>query len=227
MANEDFTTWTEVDEATYLSVTSSRVTFAGYPATLDTTCVYKDLGAGFYSGDFKFRIGPIEVTDASSTNARIYLFSVSLTLPGSGAQQSGRLGIRWTYDTAYRLELAYNAAANNSTTADASDLTSFALDTPVYVEVERASGVVTAKIYSDAYSTLVDTLSITPAVTSAYRYACAASSYRIGSGATIGGYVENVDLDPSPPAITKLKLLAHPSSGSAGSAMGVSYGRGN
>lgn len=198
MANQDLTTWTEVDPNGWLSVTSSTITFTGLTAADDTTCVYKDQGAAFYSGNFKFRVGPIQVTAVSDLEtSKAYFFSVSLTLPGSSAQQTGRLGIRHRGTTTEAfIELSYNAAANNSATPDAADSYSTG-GGAFYVEMERSGANVTAKIYSDAYTTLLDTLAITPGTTDSYRYVVAPSPFRVGSGATISGTIQNIDLDVS------------------------------
>jgi hypothetical protein len=49
---EDFTTYTEVDVAGYITVTAPEVTVANQPTIDGDTWIYSDEGVGFFSGDF-------------------------------------------------------------------------------------------------------------------------------------------------------------------------------
>ena len=51
MALQDFTTWTEVDPNSHITVTSTKITFNPLIRNEDAY-VYKDYGAAFWSGDF-------------------------------------------------------------------------------------------------------------------------------------------------------------------------------
>jgi hypothetical protein len=75
-----------------------------------------------------------------------------------------------------------------------------ALSTAFYLELQKSGATTTLKLYSDAYTTLVDTLSITPTANPAFRYAIVPAKAPSGSGATAGGTIQNVDLSPSAPA---------------------------
>lgn len=199
MAVEDFTTWTEVDSTSVLTVTSSQVSIDGLTGQALSTGVYVDKGADYWTGNFVTRVGPVNAS-ASSDLGKFVVFSIARGAPYLADIRSG-VGIRWDrygFGTTSRLYLYYNNTTNATLTHDASDFyegTAVGMNTSYYVELERSGTTVTAKIYSDAYSTLVDTLSISVTADS-YSHAYVAGAYNNGSGTTTTATIQNVDLSP-------------------------------
>ncbi len=203
MAVEDLTTWTETDPDTDLTVTSTTVTVASLNAVYATQCfVSKDRGAGFYSGSFTHRVGPINISAASSSNSRIALMGVSMAVPIEDPPFDRALVAIWKNSTTPpTLELAEFAAGNNSgetpTTSDTYQGTAVNLSTNFYLELSRSGSTATLKLYSDAYTTLVDTLTFTISASVSQQFVFVTAKAPNGSGATVGATLQNVDLAPS------------------------------
>lgn len=204
MAIQNFTTWTEVDPGSKLSQTSTTATATTLDAvSSNETYLYKDFGAGAYPGDYgPFRFSSV-ISAQSSTNGRGCLFSISPILPniGDGAvvyERSTR--VWWNNGTLY---LAHWEDGNNSSTVPSSQnstsVSAVALGTTFYCEVQRISGVVSCKIYSDSsYTTLAATVSITPTTTYSHRYIIATAKMSSGSAATLTFSVSNLIVSTLP-----------------------------
>jgi hypothetical protein len=201
MAVENFTTWTEVDPEADLTVTSTTVTIASLTAThTNPTYVSLDKGAGFYSGAFTFRVGPINISSASSENSRLVPIGTGLNLPREAEALVDSVNAVWyntiTNPTLTLAEFATIVDINTPTTTDSYQGAAVAIGTNFYLELSRSGTTATLKIYSDAYTTLVDTLTITLSESHSYRYVYVASKGQHGSGATVGGTIQNADLAP-------------------------------
>ena len=199
MAVENFTTWTESDADSVLTVTSSQITATGINGAFSTQdTVYKDFGASYWSGNFTFRYGPLQLSSPSSSNSRLTLLALANLLPDSTNVTADSLVVRWENTTTNpTLYLCYFAAANTTGTADSQDSYTGAVltaGTSFYIEFARSGSTVTCKLYSDAYTTLVATLTITPATTRSYQYAIAATKFQTGTGATVNATLQNLDL---------------------------------
>lgn len=55
MANEDFTTYTEVDPNSRITVTAPKVAFSGLRNNDSPSYVYKDFGASYFTGNFSIK----------------------------------------------------------------------------------------------------------------------------------------------------------------------------
>src|SRR6185295_16976240 len=202
MSNENFTTWTEVDPGTKISATSSTITITGYdgPSAGSSNYFYKDQGAGFYSGNFTFRYGPIQFTSPSSNNASAIILRASLVLPDDTTKHSGSVQAYWqntaTNATLYLREYSTtNTTDETPTTEDTYQGSAVNAGTSFYIEFQRTGTTMNLRLYSDAYSTLVDTLTFTLSqAAQSYRYVLSPASRGIGSGATVGGTFQNLDL---------------------------------
>lgn len=72
MAIQDFTTWTEIDPPEVITVTESSITVDDMERR-DDSCVYKDYGANYFSGDVTFRFKfTTPASDDSTPAAWIY-----------------------------------------------------------------------------------------------------------------------------------------------------------
>jgi hypothetical protein len=195
---EDFTTYTEVDPNSDITVTASRCTVDTMRNDV-TAYVRKDYGADHFT-DFEHLVA----INVSTFNEYASIGWWGLD-DGEGtytAREVTHRGITlWSYSTGRSLnvydhdEWFYDSSPN--------------LGGVHYLTMARSEGTFTVAIYSDSDRTnLEDTLSI--ASTAAYRYVCSVNS-RGGSGSVTGsGYVEDLDLQEAPEIIEK-------SSGDSGS----------
>lgn len=202
---EDYTTYTEVDTAGELTVISNRITFTGL-AIDEAVSVGKDFGVDNF-GDFihKFKVHIDEFThNASGQAGTVNLYSLCdtelyTTIP---INSSGH-GL-----------VIYAGTPNGSTyhmtvlDVGASVSDQYASPTPPYdrwLEVEKSGTTITVKIYSDAFSTLVDTLTIT-GENITFRYLGALGGYEQGGADpdTATGYVEDLDLDAAAALISSV-----------------------
>ena len=203
MANVDFTTWTETDPGGVLSVTSSTITGTSVTGTsINWHRVSIDKGAAFYSGDFTFRFGPINISAASSSNSRFGIISLTKDqVPNTWEKFEGSITVLWANTTTNPTLYLYgfNDANTSATVPDYSDTyqgSAVALSTNFYIELSRSGTTVTCKVYSNAYSTLVDTLTITPTDYD-YQYVSTAFKWETGTAATVSFTEQNLDLEVS------------------------------
>jgi len=162
----------------------------------DDRYIYKDFGAGYFSGDYNWRC-KVKVSAGGA--------DWSCGMGPSAAQEVDDLynntdaaGIEWFWRSTgpkvrwyvYHFE---NAAIQDSdNTADRSDVGKY-----MWFDYSRSGSTVTCGVYSDEFNTLVDTLTMDDDGT-ARRYCFAASSRNDGTaGRSIDFYVNNLDLMPA------------------------------
>lgn len=181
MAVEDFTTYTEVDGDSTLTVISTRITGTAQDCTT-TSYVYDDKGASHF-GDFEhlITVDIDTVPDAGGFGA----WSCS-TVYGDWTMIDYEPGMAlYIYDDAYYVQL-YNM---DDLTKDYYN----GIATTYYLTIERSSTTGTCKIYDDSGRTnLVDTLSLT-VDNDACRYIQGHFS-RNGASGNVTFYTENLDL---------------------------------
>ena len=208
MAVADFTTWAKVDPGSNLTLTGTNqiniTTMSA--ASSGRTGYWYDGGAGWKSGDFRFRVGPVNISAASSSNSRFVVAGVTTTDTNggdSGNENRPSIQVRWVNTTTNpTLSLdQFNSTASSSTaptTTTSYQGSAIAIGTNFYLDIERSGSTCTCKIYSDSgYTTLVNTLSITLTEVISVRYAYAAGRYATGSGATVTAAILNFDTDVS------------------------------
>jgi hypothetical protein len=215
-ATENYTGFTEVDPNGRITITSSRISFAGLD-TNETTYVYKDEGVDFFSGDFihlvDFRI------DTTSQYSVAGVWAVSNDLRGITYWYNNNkdsIVVFWYGAGTLYLREKDGASVYNDTAVSLSE------DATYYLKIKRDEdagtyGTIYCYIYSnEARTALVDTLSI--ALHSSkkdYRYIFGlVADDGAGSGQPVTGYFENLDLGlaepPAPPATTTLATLDSP-----------------
>ena len=198
MANQDLTTYTEVDSNNRLTVISSKVTFAGLQKG-DDAWVYYDFGANYFDGDFEHLL---EVyLDASDAWGFGSVWALTNTIDGTydiAAANGDYLIVAIGKDASnYRIQIRELDGGTKY-----SDTYVPSLDTLYYLKVKRDEAVGTygtlyCYIYDDADRTsLVDTLTITlHSSKKDFRYFFALLSHgQSGSSATIDGYGQNHNL---------------------------------
>jgi len=202
MATQNFTTYTEYDEGSDVSITSSRVTGTAVHPANQTAYVYKDMGASHFAGDFE-HLFTMNLTNASWVGGLVNCWAVSDTIGdyyydringyvlGAGLTKAtynyGRLLEGYPPDNSF-----YDISAEISTS------------TSYYCKVVRDEGVGTygtlyLYMYTDAARTsLFDTLSLALHSKEDLRYLYALQTNDSGGGdTTVSFYTENLDLQES------------------------------
>ncbi len=224
-AVEDFTDWTEVDPADFLTVTETAV--EAVDVHRNSTCyVIQDFGAGHFT-DFTARF---EWTGTTHVGTNSFLMAFALVNNVGDWQwnyYSNSFGIRWGYSGSsgdYRLWMVHQAPTYTDTYTQSDTLSA---STKYYVEVSRdydggnGAGEYTMRICTGAYygeqgATLVDTqtLTVPSGQQAAYRYAAVTLSRNNASGthSYIGGTIENlefIDEEPEPEPQPPAKVSGH------------------
>jgi len=188
MANEDFTTYTETDDSSTLTVTSSRVTFTSTPFAHTTQAhhVTKDHGASHF-GDFEHLL---TVLHSATTTSQ---WGTQWSMDNAGTGHDGFAG---GGDVLMVIpEADFSAAIYDSSTTNYDGPAATYENTVLYVKIARTGTTFTMEIYDDSGRTnLLATLSITCSST-AFRYLSVAAGFvGIDDSYNTTGYVENLDL---------------------------------
>jgi len=181
--------YTENDPGAELSISGSTITFTN-AAWDEQTYVYRDYGAGHFTmeheWEFKFRF---EVTDFGTSEAGLVCFW----------GMSDVLLTRYQWQNNPEEALCFFAYGNlgvqeiigieefdgvGGVVRDTMDITQ---NTEYWVHIEfdpdaGTYGTITAKVYSDEFSTLVDTMTIVLAHTVTYRYLFAYNGFDAATG---------------------------------------------
>ena len=199
MANQDLTTYAEVDPNNRFTVTAPKVDISGLTVNEDAY-VYKDFGVDSIDGNFEY-LATLTVTSISAVNT----WYAALTVANAVDDLRGML---LGNDEALSILIGKNSAGVNLINlwdffngSIAQDFYSgFSLSVPYYVKYKRdvnvgANGTAYLFIYSDANRTvLVDTLTVALQSDNDFRYFYATQSWNAGRADTISGSVENIDL---------------------------------
>ncbi len=198
---EDFTTYTEVDPGTKVTVASTKVSWTDVEWDDAFTAVYSDKGADHFAGDFEHLL--TIYASAIDIGGIISHYQLSNVLHGyywiDNNAENGLFVMTWRDGSAsYKIRAReFDAGTGYQDTYD-----SFLLNTPYYLKISRDEAVGTygtyyVYIYSDSSRTvLVDTLSIALHTSKKdYRYVFAMASPEADT-TTEGhtGYTENLDL---------------------------------
>lgn len=179
MALEDFTTYTEVDPDTCLTVTANKIAAVDLDGDFDTY-VYADKGASHFGAtfdhDFKFTTG------AHSAQAWAIVWAVSNSVDDAlnwYSDQDEAL-VCWLGVDADRIIL-WNMEDRSS---DYWDLGSDWAGIPYYLSANRTSETtMSIRIYSDSgRTTLIDTISVSVTSGRRYRYVFGLNSRNAGTG---------------------------------------------
>ena len=186
MANEDFTTWTEVDTQSELTVTKSRITWAdlGWQAVGN---VHKDFGEGWKTGDLT-----ILFTVYCSTVDSILMETQLMNLQSTTTMGESNFDIVLFEEppsvAGFTLGLINTGGVAYDQSIDLS------LSTPYYCTLTRVANVVTIVFYDDAARTnTVDTISIDPGNKVTIRHLYLVNSENVTADGDGDGYLENLD----------------------------------
>jgi len=181
MAYQDYTSYTEVDVPAKLTVASNTITVADLGDD-ESSYVYKDFTAGYFSADYEFRLH-FRITGQTGTEV-VYLWGLCDSIGAFGtliAADTDLHAVYWEDASLYLLE--------RNATVSTSDNYALALDTDYYLRIVRDESVGTygtlyCYIYTDSdYKNLVDKLTVTLTENKDFRYAYGVS----GKGNGLGG----------------------------------------
>jgi len=192
MGTEDFTTYTEVDPNSHISVTSTTIDADVYEN--EEAYVYADKGADHFGAAFEH---DIEVTPDDWSSYWSEMGFGILTNVVDGWKDLRNLSKQ-----AVGIQLYGNPSAITFYIRDCEDGSNdsggaVAEGTTRYLTIERTSETdIEARIYSDSgRTTLVDTISTTITSGRRYRYIMPASSYHVGQAQEAFATVANLDLN--------------------------------
>lgn len=206
MAYEDFTTFTEVDQETAITVTSTKVDWSNVHPRFHTGYTYYDKGAGHFSGDFTHKF---EVY-VSASGAYQYAQSTFWMLANIVGDHKAVIDASedacsfYLYHEANRF--AYLNVIENGTPITDYWYTGLSLSTLYFIEIVRDddggannTGRYTAYIRTGSHTgALQDTLIVDSSVgeQNDFRYVYGTASYddNSGSGSAVSLYVQNLDL---------------------------------
>lgn len=197
---EDFTTYTEVDPGSDVTVTANTITLNEFVGS-STTYVYKDYGAGHFIGDFEhlieYNLGNSTEVDAIACP---YVLATDLgAVPD--LYDDVEIVVRWLRqgEANNRLYLyLYDGGYE-----DSDNYNSLSIDTSYYLKIARTTGSPTdinVYIYSDdSRTTLVDTLLAQSGYSSTFSHIYPLNSLE---GAAKDSYatISNLDLQEAVPA---------------------------
>lgn len=199
MAFEDFTTYTESDPGSDISITSSKITMTNLQSRDSESYVYKDFGANYFDGDWENQCTwEITLIDPSARTDFMFANVVDDTLALESGDYIGGNNQRSSPGTNYYVILRELDGGTGY-----QDLGSdFSVSTPYYDTFKRYEGVGTyGTAYRDIYSdsdrtTLAWGLSVTlHSSKKDFRYRYPLNTYNSGIAAkNVSGYIENLDL---------------------------------
>lgn len=192
---ENISGFAETDPNSHLTLTASRVTYAGLINNEDAF-LYKDFGADHFAGDFEHLVD-FKVTSADD-GGYVYIWGLTnsaddiLDIQGASGSFLACSLVRTGSDYNFRiLEVDSGAGPYYDTFAST-------VNTAYYLKIKRDEtvgtyGTLYCYIYSDSARTnLVDTLEVALHTSKKdFRYLCAVSSRSEGTTSTINGYQEN------------------------------------
>jgi len=211
MAIENFTTYTEYDLNDDIEYTSSKVDFITYLGTRINR-MYKDFGAGHFSGDFEHQV-EVQYTDDGSVNEYGYpgwVTAFMLSSENSGRIQDiidageSAIGIAFKKEWNSHTESCYLFEVYGGSFYQSSPrVGNPSPDAPHYGRVSRSGNTLTWTIYTDSsYSTVLTTRSLTLHGTPSYKYVNIGGGRQAASYIVyITGFTRNLILDYAPPAV--------------------------
>lgn len=196
MAQQDYTTATEVDPGSDLTITSDTIAID----TLDRdelTWVYWDEGAGGISGNLTYTLQVKQIT--ATLDFLVALWSLGNELAGFAGRPVSvdQLTIYFTNVLgADRPQLSILSRVGSVTNSDTSIELSNNTDYWLNIVVDIDALTITCFIYSNALmTTLVDTMVANIDSAISMRYLFALRNYGTGtSGHSFSGYVKNLDI---------------------------------
>ena len=193
MAVENFTTYTEVDSAGDITITSTKVDISTMRRDADSS-VYKDFSANHF-GNFSHDL-EIYWSAYSGQYPILLNWHVSDITAATlqGITDSGGFGVGFYHDTSNML-----VTLENRSDSDSDSWNGPTVDTLYYITIERSTGpdALECLIYSDSgRTTLIDTLTVTyNSTTWRYLGACGSADSGAIPDSTLSCYCQNLDIN--------------------------------
>ncbi len=205
MADENFTTYTEVDPNSKITVIASKVSWSDLRSRNVDAYVYKDFGVNFFSGNFSINLTYRQISGSGQTAAGQCWTLANLVDDAQGiAVASGdylsivcSVGVAANNKTIQLEELDGGTKHVSAADFDVTEGTDYYL-TVSRDEAVGTYGTLTLKVYTDsARTTLVDTQTITlHSSKKDFRYLYGLQSRNTGDGGTVewDGQVEDLEV---------------------------------
>ena len=204
MAVVDFTTFTEVDPAGDISITSTKITSTAND-TQNNAYVYKDMGVDHFNGDFTHYF-EVQLETGSDTGQRQNFWAMANNVGEQDALQvADQSHFAWSFgdEGANTLRRLYETDGATDYT-DTDNNTTLGYGTLYYVRVKRDEAVGTyGTLYVDIYSdsgrtTLIDSQSLTLHTSKKdFRYIYGEMNDGRTQAGVVTGYTQNLDLNES------------------------------
>ena len=165
---EDFTTYTEVDNGADISKTASKITATAARSRQDQFYVYKDMGAGFFDGDFTHQF-EIEFSSVGGNSVVAFWMLSNSVKDFYGVVNGSEDGIVFNlYDDNPGEDLSLKVVENGSATTDTWSNPGPQASTTYYITITRDddggvnnTGRITAEIRTGSHAgALQDTLTV-------------------------------------------------------------------
>ena len=196
MSLEDYTTYTELDPNSRLTVAANKITAAALQ-TNTTAYVYDDKGVDFFDGDYTHYLN-FEKTGGSGGAQDVFLWGISNVVANGRTLFTTHLAHQiFMYATTIPI---LRLMENRGGTTAFDDSIGLALNTRYWLTITRdesigSFGQLKCFIYSDSARTiLVDTLTVNLASKQNFRYAYGINADNYGGGDTWSGDVSDLDV---------------------------------
>jgi len=188
---EDFTTYTEDDPESVVTVTSSKISWSGLDRPAGTR-VYADKGAGHF-GDFEHLI-TVQCSESVGGHYSVYWMLCNSPSGDHYTYPNNSVHVETHAVSNYYRIILQEFDDENNPQYDYTGLLD--LGAAYYLTIERDGTDLTCKVYADSERTnLMNTLYLTNVTETTFRYVYGMSSYGGGSGDwDMAGYSENLDL---------------------------------
>ena len=198
MAYEDFTTYTEVDPNSHISIISSTEIHVSGLTRNEDAYVYFDYTTGYFTEEFTHYI---DITPITTTGGGVGVFYLlSNVIDDYYAIQPNYPHIRIWINPTTSGEKYLSIKARHSDGNIDSDSMFYTGGTRYYLKIVRTSTQVVLYVYSDSeHTNLIDTLPISMDTTS-FRYFFPVNSYNSGVSYSVEFYVYNYEIVTTTPS---------------------------
>jgi len=211
MAIEDFTTYTEVDPNSRITVISTRVTWSSLTKNEDAY-VYDDKGAGYFAGSFEIKFtANLTASQGGNPSNRIQICALANAIDdGQGIilANEDMLSVFFSIPSSGTPSIFLEECDGGSTYSGGSYVCSENTDYDITLlrdEGVGTYGTLYCYIYSDSSRTnLLDTLTVTlHSSKKDFQYLYVCQSFNTGQSITTSGYVDSVEITlGSAPTVT-------------------------
>ena len=186
---EDFTTFTEVDPNSHITVDSgSKITFTNLARNEDCY-IYKDYGVGHFT-DFTHKTKIRRIASSNAAIAACWSLSNYVDDLNGLCNANRTVILAYIYEEDLMLREYYNGVKYTST-----NHRTLTANTDYWLKMVKSGTSMNLYIYSDSgYSNLLTTCTLTLHADHSLRYLFAVNSYNSGNSYSMSGINENFDI---------------------------------